>query len=506
MPRDLIERWRVSGTLVARTAIHVGGMAGDPDTDLPLARDGANRWCIPGTSLAGAFRAWWEAAFGAKDTASLWGTVPKKSGSPNDGWASFIIVEDAPLTVPGGAVELRDGVGIDRIHGTAADRIKHDRAVLPAGTTLALSITVEVERERSCAEIEAMLAHFLTALAEGRIPLGAGRTRGLGRVALKKDGLLIRRQALTDRKGILETLRTNGSVVSLDEMDRSGAAPAAPRRLRVALTWEPLGPVMSRAALDGLVVDALPLMGREGNTIRPLLTGAGVKGVLRAQAERIVRTLLDLSADGHFLDQVRVPLVRALFGDPGEAEDKRLGRGALSVEDCYAEWKTDADGHRTMIAEGKAPGWRAAHHVAIDRWTGGAAEGLLFSVLEPQGVTWRPLVLELDLTRLDPEETLAALSLLLLVLDDLAAGRLPLGFAGNRGMGAIAVRGIDLEDDGTAVPSGDDVTARTVLGGLKGRALDGGLLAHIAEDQRDRLAKAWRSWIDGAAAKQRGAV
>ena len=121
-------------------------------------------------------------------------------------------------------------------------------------------------------------------------------------------------------------------------------------------------------------------------------------------------------------------------------------------------------------------------------------------------MTWRPLVLELDLTRLDPEETLAALSLLLLVLDDLAAGRLPLGFAGNRGMGAIAVRGIDLEDDGTAVPSGDDVTARTVLGGLKGRALDGGLLAHIAEDQRDRLAKAWRSWIDGAAAKQRGAV
>lgn len=503
MPRDLIERWRVDGTLVARTAVHVGGMAGDPDTDLPLALDGANRWSVPGTSLAGAFRAWWDAAFGLTATECLWGMAPKKAAGPDEGWASFILVADAPLDVPGGAVELRDGVGIDRNHGTAADRIKHDRAVLPAGTTLALSITIEVALEDDRARIEAMLAHFLDALIDGRIPLGAARTRGLGRVALKADGLCIRRQALKDRTGILETLRTGGARLALDALNRDGATPLPQRRLRMKLAWRPLGPIMSRAAIEGLTVDVLPLVGREGETIRPLLTGAGVKGVLRAQAERIVRTLLDLPPSaGGFLDQVRVPLVRALFGDTGEPADLRLGRGALSVEDCYADWKTDAAGWQAIAATGQAAGWKPAHHVAIDRWTGGAADGLLFSVLEPQDLAWRPILIELDLGRLDQKEMLAAVSLLLLVLDDLAAGRLPLGFAGNRGMGALAVERIDT-DTGAVSPDDTDALVKAVLGSLNGMTLNGGVLRHIAKEHHDRLRPAWQRWIEGAAA-QRG--
>lgn len=514
MGRDLIERWRVTGTIIARTAIHIGGIAGDPDTDLPLARDGANRWCVPGTSLAGAFRAWWLDAFGAQETRRLWGWVPDKDAridhkdaTADNGRASFIQIDDAPLTVPGGVVELRDGVGIDRRYGTAADRIKHDRAVLPAGTTLPLSLTLDVEPAAGKAAVEAMLAHFLDALVAGDIALGAARTRGLGRVRLLDDGLTIRRQGLGDRTGILATLRSGGTAVERAALGRTAAVPATGKRLRLALEWRPLGPVMSRAAQDGFTVDTLPLLGRRGAGIGPLLTGAGIKGVLRSHAERIVRTLMKAPAAGdHFLEQVRVPLVRALFGDPGDTENPRLGRGALAVEDCYARWTTDEDGRRTMLEKGTASGWRATHHVAIDRWTGGAADGLLFSVLEPPVMVWEPIVIDLDFARLDGGDRLPAVALLLLVLDDLAAGRLPLGFAGNRGMGAVTVERIAGADDPAQRQEGGVDTrfaAAAILSGLIGKTVDrewGGILRLLPAERRRALGDAWQKWIDGQSA------
>jgi len=54
-------------------------------------------------------------------------------------------------------------------------------------------------------------------------------------------------------------------------------------------------------------------------------------------------------------------------------------------------------------------------------------------VLEPHAVEWEPITLTVDLDRTPP----AGVALLLLVLRDLANGRLPLGFAVNRGMGAV---------------------------------------------------------------------
>ena len=37
--------------------------------------------------------------------------------------------------------EVRDGVGIDRMRGAAADRYKYDRAILPRGTRLPFELT-----------------------------------------------------------------------------------------------------------------------------------------------------------------------------------------------------------------------------------------------------------------------------------------------------------------------------------------------------------------------------
>ena len=64
MARDTAIRYTLTGTLVCCTPLHVGGFGDDPDTDLPLARDGRGRCYIPGTSLTGALRWWCGRAFG----------------------------------------------------------------------------------------------------------------------------------------------------------------------------------------------------------------------------------------------------------------------------------------------------------------------------------------------------------------------------------------------------------------------------------------------------------
>jgi CRISPR/Cas system CSM-associated protein Csm3 (group 7 of RAMP superfamily) len=70
---------------------------------------------------------------------------------------------------------------------------------------------------------------------------------------------------------------------------------------------------------------------------------------------------------------------------------------------------------------------------------------MLYTVLEPHRTAWEPLTLEVNLQRLPSELQLTAITLLLLVVRDLANDRLPLGFATHRGMGTVRVNGFTVE-------------------------------------------------------------
>ena len=128
MARSIQGRLIISGELVTQTPLHVGGVGEDVDTDLPLARNGAGNVYVPGTSLSGALCAWCESAFGESEAQQVWGFQKDEAG-----FASYVFVEDALiLNHDALSVEIRDGVGIDRQWGCAAEQIKYDRAVLPA--------------------------------------------------------------------------------------------------------------------------------------------------------------------------------------------------------------------------------------------------------------------------------------------------------------------------------------------------------------------------------------
>ena len=214
MARKIKSRIKIEGKLKAKTALHFGGNKVSADTDAALAVNGRGDYYLPGTNLTGLLRAWMGRAIEhtdlrTEDIDRLWGFQTADRGQ-----ASFIVVEDGVIELPRGLIsEIRDGVGIDRVWGTAAEKLKYDREVLPKGSAIAFNLTVEQGDRKSderWLQEKHLLARLLQALQDRELRLGAGKTRGLGKVELVD--LKVREQAdLLTPKGILNALRGNYS-------------------------------------------------------------------------------------------------------------------------------------------------------------------------------------------------------------------------------------------------------------------------------------------------------
>lgn len=519
MARRLSERIEVFGRFEVETPLRVGGMAGPADVDLVVARDGLGRPYVPGTSLAGALRALLRDRVPGDHTA-LHGSSDCKPMKPLG--AARLVVEDAVLELPKGLdVERRDGVGIDRRFGVAADRAKFDQEVVPRGSHLPMRLILD--RGESADEATAArhaLGTLLRLLRDEGLRLGGAQTRGLGQLRLV-DGFDVQAYDLRSAPGMLDYLRVRAGerpiathVLSLDDL--GGAAPTPRLRLSVEIEWQPRGPFMVRSGQDGADNQALPLMGAAGaDAVVPVLPGSSVKGALRSCAERIVRTLLpQTTMSEDWLKQLRVPLVEHLFGRPGrhsstsgDADETQALRGALSVLDCFAQttvsrsaWgaaqralapasREEAFGPDNLPSASLPAGYQQAFHVAIDRWTGGAVDGRLYSVVEPFGMVWNPIRLELDLEALSCEIREPALMLLLLTLREIAQGHLPLGYATNRGMGELRVDRIHLS--GTH-PEGAPEALRSLH---IGQTLEGGEVGALPSQARHALTDAWERYL-----------
>ena len=506
MAREIYSRLCLSGTLITESPLHVGGYGDDVDTDLPLARDGAGQLYIPGTSLAGAFRSFAEMVLGEATINKLWGYQDKGQGN-----ASFVLVEDATVeNADPLVIEIRDHVGIDREYGCAAENIKYDRAILPRGTRLSFKLAVEVADPHNDRELAlGMIAALKEALEHGKIRLGAAKTRGLGRIKLESAS--VTEQILGTREGILAVLEQADPVeVDPGEIERARLACTRQRttRLKVEIHWEPVGPMMVKAGLEGIAADVFPLVSHIEGEIAPVLPGSSIKGTFRAHAERIVRTLrqdlkpswLEASSRQRFLDALEVELINELFGRRGEkaAADKNRswlpGLGALSVADCYAKKRVDSEQWRAIetatddfelrraLDKAELQTWSHDYHVAIDRWLGSAAEGFLYTVLEPHRTEWEPIQLEINLLRIPDDLRIPAIVLLLLILRDLARGQLPLGYATHRGMGTVKVNTVLFGEDDPDHPWDQWRNIR----------LENGELRNIPPSWNE----AWKQWIE----------
>ncbi|MBW4671577.1 MAG: hypothetical protein KME60_30160 [Cyanomargarita calcarea GSE-NOS-MK-12-04C] len=490
MARKIRARLKVIGTLVAQSPIHVGGMDGNPQVDLALATNGQGQYYIPGTSLAGALRGWMQQSFVNKNILeTLWGFQDENG---RGGHASFILIEDAPIQ--GAIAEIRDGVGINRIWGTAAEQVKYDRAILPKGSKIPLDITLDIDSKSD--DGKTLLAQLLKALEDGDIRLGAAKTRGLGRVKL--ENLSIHQHNLGDRSGMLKMLQGKSDRLKLNDILNGDRTLAQAPQITIEIHWQPQSSLMVKAEGDGIVVDILPLVSKIDNHLTFVLPGSSIKGALRTQAERIIRTVCSWQTKEDFMEQMEVPLVEDLFGVRAKASNKsNKGIGSLYIDDCYANtamkpevWgdiqtaKTNSD-LRQALDNAKLQTTQQAFHVAVDRWTGGAADGFLYSNLEPMGVTWQPIRLQLNLKRLQ-ELQLAGIALIFLILRDLADNRIPLGYGTNRGMGSIQVANI--------IINGRNL--KDSLKFLENVTFSNGNIAGLNQELLKTLNDAWIDWIE----------
>jgi len=551
MARAIHSRLKINGKLVAETPLHVGGIGGNSDTDMALAVNGKDELYVPGTSIAGVSRAWCERNFTEKDKdgndapikeiKELFGFQKDDSGQ-----ASFVLVEDATIeNAKDILTEIRDGVGIDRYYGVAAEGAKYDREILPKGTKLNFEMIVEIadrklkpkekrkntsdiydeteeQFERRIKETKAIFGHLLEALQKGELRFGGSRTRGLGKLKLTDSSF--KEQNFNGYANTLKVLKNEfEDVVITDETKKSIEFKEKPR-LDISIEWSPVQPLMVKAGFEGIGVDMLPLTSqKENGKVSLVLPGSSIKGSLRSQAERIMRTLLgNYETKGENLhEQIKIPLVDEIFGAKAEkGGNGTKGLGALAIDDCFAEktfdtetWNDVTTGKTTMtenkkeveVSFGQQPLWLALekikhkpkdengeetsqeimsfaieHHNAIDRFTGGTADGALYSVLAPTKISWDKMQFSLDFSR--TENPRQCLMLLLLVLRDLTENRLPLGFATNRGMGEVKVKSIKLK-------------GKNLEGFENEIVLNEGKMSKLDKTFKENLAEEWKKWL-----------
>lgn len=489
MARKLSHSLIVNGDLVATTPIHVGGAEAVLVTDRPLAVDGLGRYYIPGTSIGGAIRSF----CCVEPNDEHWGFVL----GDDQGTASRFVIDDAPATDQL-LSELWQGNGIDRRSGTVSDGIKFDYEVLPQGTRFCFRLMLEVDTTDSIDTRRAWLGQLLQVLEAGDVPLGAGSTRGLGRIRL--EATRCQERIWNTPEGILKSLDPSAIVDCRNTWDElaKGLPPLATRRgVQIAIHWQPTGPLMSKAVREGVMVDAVPFLSsiEDSEKLALTLPGTGIKGAWRSHAERIVRTVTstDCPVDSVHLDQIDVPIAGDLFGRARPSEETldnaRPGRrkARLAVETCYAKFTLSRekwDALECSTLNSNLP-MNKVTHVAVDRWTGGAADSLLYTAIEPGNIEWNPIVMHFDANA----KPLVEFALWWLTLCDFCNDHIPLGFGVNRGYGSLKVTKIVMS--GLHTLSGNDEHACVTLG-----VSDTSIETQPLQGLLDEAAHAWQAWLD----------
>ncbi len=452
-------RWRLTGVLTTTTPLHVGN--GDITTRSELVNEGTKRPVeisatatdhqerayIPGTTLKGNLRAWLgrhnlsttavTTVFGSEDP----GVDDAVGGKAEFCDAFAVRVPDPPPRVPYWNATRFTGVtasvAIERRTRTASpDKLFHAEFV-PPGVGFALTVTGQDLEPDELNLLLFALEGFNH--AEDPVSLGADIGNGQGRCSWNLTDI-----ARLEPAGVTAWLQQPNlpvgydGFVSLRDEDRkvmqaqalhtSQASSATTLTLSLTIHFD--GPFLvndpsrTKQGNQGLANETLPdhapLRDTQG---RLLLPARSVRGAVRSQTEKIVRTLKpeaacsvvdpdDACAPIYYHSQrATLCLTCQVFGAPG--------------------WSAPVEFSDFLPSAGSPSDERRQEFLAIDRFTGGGARHLKFDAV----AVYRPTLagtVSVDLNRVDPW----ALGLLALTLRDLIEGDIPLGFGAAKGYGA----------------------------------------------------------------------
>jgi len=411
--RGLSERIIVEGRLVLETPAHFGQGDTESPLDMPLLRDPLEgKALLTGASLAGALRNYLHLI--NKDLAvKLFGEVTSSQSVE-----SRIIIDDAIGDLP--QVELRDQVAMDPKTGTAADKQKYDIELFEARTAFDLNFELLVTQKDDDLLVQAF-AQALHGLETGEeISLGKRKRRGFGRCKVKE--WTVRRYEMTSPAGLFAWLENDRSKKFCKTGQESITA-----ALDTTLPEEKSSRwciLETTFAIDGSILirsqgshpkdpDAVHLSTKKNGNPVSLISGTSLAGALRKRTIIIGNTL---GKDGY-------ALANSLFGVHNYDNEKpdKLTASRVWVEEI----------------EIQKPIELVQTRLKIDRFTGGAYPGALFS--EQPVFSGPQTMVTFKVKLFDPKEE--EVGLLLLLLKDLWLGDLTLG--GEAGVGRGCLKGIE---------------------------------------------------------------
>lgn len=430
----------------AATPLSIGTGQADEHSDQPIVRDANGLPLLPGTSIAGVLRAMLSARRG-DDARRLFGYAEGSDGAASRLHCSHGHVLDAEGRAVDGLVPVRritgdsvlsllaDGSAIrDRVRlterGAAALQGKFDRGLCPQGARFAFELALwsgEHEEPEDEADWQALLA----LIAGPELRIGGAVRAGLGRLKL---------------------VRGHARRLDLREAADAAAFAALPAELHAHDALGPVTPEGAARLQHGTLTLRLRGPWRIGQGLRALRSSDKTPDLLPLSEPRIVwrdgraaieQDLLRIpgsSIKGALAHRVAFHL-RRLCGDFADRPDPQASREVEALHRALFGYIDGQDGRagRLFIDDAALPvdGTRLMHlmHNALDRFAGGVQNRKLFAeeVVIDGELT---LELALDAEGLDPR----ALAALQLAVEDLCAGRLPVGGRVSTGLGTAEGR------------------------------------------------------------------
>ena len=320
------------------------------NVDIQVLRNKENVPYIPGTSFIGVLREWTK----EKDTDILYGDTPNRQSAIA---CRDILLQNVICTI-------RDGVGIDSITGTAKASCKYDYETVDRGATGEFEIIITLRefyagQTKQIREYAQKLADILTA---GQIRLGAMTSKGFGQI--KAIDTFVEFYDFHDFRAVEAWLlgrpsheqsrwydtktseQSSGDDTTIypDDYFVLDAAFAIRHSLIIR---DPDGQSQKDIQEDIAAVSLRAGNGEKGDYVIP---GTSLKGVLRHQAERILR---GLGKDTSCLDELM-----------GCAKDEKKQKSRFIVNESY---------FKEGVSEVKQPRNR------INRFTGATMETALFA-------------------------------------------------------------------------------------------------------------------------------
>jgi CRISPR/Cas system CSM-associated protein Csm3 (group 7 of RAMP superfamily) len=467
-------RWLIEGFLTTKSPLHIG--CGDTvtrsslkDGETPIeiaavATDVHSRPYIPGSTLKGNMRAWMkDNGVPARVIEQIFGSEDTKNKNACGGKCEFLNAYTAENIDHKRTAPYRDrqrltgvtaSVAIDRHTGTASEQKLFHIEFVPPGVTFKVRVTGQDLNDDDSADNE--ILPLLFALEKGfsadiPVTLGSSIANGWGQCEWRLGDI-----RMIDAEGVKDWLDQGAPAVGYDALQSLyssriedlrrkargyGSAPSEEvLRLNVTLVFESNFLVNDRSRTKKAIPETEDLKPPDHAPLvncsdRVLLPASSIRGAFRGQAEKILRTLkgTDAACYQSSSRSLGLPQCETVEGMDDIASlcpaCKLFGAQGWRAPVEFSDFVSIDNG--TLCTQ---------QFVAIDRFTGGGAEGFKFDAQS----SFRPVLggsISIHMQRLDRAGACGwGPAVIALTLRDLMEGDITLGFGSSKGYGVCSAK------------------------------------------------------------------